>query len=239
MPSDGGVLPMLGMFIALHALISEQPPPLWRERCVAWKDARKDDCNRCCAAFGKNYFTPKAIVCVLLFVQFARLCMAGCCYRTTTTKAESPTQRLKNILGGAIRMAALSLPALMYAPTGQRMVWGGVPLVGGIAFAASYACLVGEALVLRQSLSYRRRRNRELLNLCCWAGAAAVAMAPRPHRYDALDVNPRLSMTMSATKSLISAGFSLVVAVSLAVVMVCRSEGDQTSPITKDPMKED
>ena len=87
------LLPVVGLAGALYILVSEKPPPIWRERCVAWKDAGKDDCSRCCAAFGENYFTPKAMACVLICIQLARIGMFSCCCTPTTpssTEVQGP-----------------------------------------------------------------------------------------------------------------------------------------------------
>ena len=241
---DRTLFPLLGLAGALSALIGEQPPPFWRERCVAWKDADKDDCNRCCAAFGKNYLTPKALACALLVLQFARLCLAGCCCRRANlpprAAGESPGHRLKSVLVDGVKRAALSVPTLLYAPTGRKMVWGGLPMVGAVGFAAATLCLSCEAAVLRPSSTYARRRNRGLLNLCCWAGTSAIALAPRPHRYDTLDVKPSLPVPVMARAmaTLTSAGFSLVVAGALSVALMCRARDDGRASV-KNLAKED
>lgn len=213
------VILFIGVLCSGYVLINEKPPPFWSQRCVAWKGT-KDDCNRCCAAYGNNYASPKVFVSLLLLVQFTRLFITGvmCTHNyhpasPKTGASLNATWCLASILGGILKIAALSIPSLLFAPADQKIVWSVIPSLGAAVFIISTIWIA--LLPKHQSLrSLKAQRTLELLNLCCWASVAGVSMAPRPILYNALDVGKDVSLLMKLSTSGLSAGVALILFVS-------------------------
>ncbi len=198
----------LGVVAAVVVLYQETPPPFWSERCVAWKDAGRDSCKKCCSAYGANYWTPRAVAAACLAVLFLRRGVSACL--CSSPPAEDGTTQhtsgwLVVFIGRATCMAALSVPALLYTPNEYRPVWTAAPLAG-LALSAvghlagCHRCCCGgggsgggggggggSAANLGAGRG-RRVRKDAWLELACWGGASLLSTCARGRRFDLDDV---------------------------------------------------
>ena len=188
----GPLTACLGMAAAIVVLYKETPPPIWSERCVAWKDAGRDSCKRCCAAYGANYWTPRAVAAACLALLFLRRALSACLRLSSRKENNSPKTSSGLVvvfLGRAACVAVLSAPALLYTPNEYRPAWNGAPLAG-LALSAvghlagCYRCCCGGGGDAAGAGSSRRACKDAWLELACWGGASMISTCSRRRHFD-------------------------------------------------------
>jgi hypothetical protein len=170
------IVSLVSVLFLLYLLYEEKPPPIWSERCVAWKKS-KNDCDRCCAAYSQNRWVPSAIAKVLLLLHFLRRACMG---------------SFHGVLDESLRVflvGALTIPTIWLLPAHSKWVPGVLDVAGLCMYFVAFVC----CLFVRSS-----SKRRAFFELLCWCGSSTLVLSNVPRIYDTLDVGSNNSSSNSS-----------------------------------------
>jgi hypothetical protein len=187
---------LLSVAYLSYLLYEQKPPPIWSERCVSWKKT-KNDCRRCCAAHGANYFTASMLSEFLLLLHFLR----RACQSTWQCS------RLL-LLDSCISFGILTYSTIYFLPD-HKLIFGITEIVGVFLFVCGFFYC---------SLFGGRKKFRAVAELICWfGGGSVIVLSTKPIRFDSLVVSDDSNSDNYQSKKVIPV---VIVGVTLLLLLI-------------------